>query len=277
MWFLLPVFGIGCLEPNPDWRSPPHSPDLLQDLMCSQGLGVNAKSRAEVLVQEGTGPLEGSGSYVVKQFFLDVTEITVDAYRECMGDVGNPSRCKRAPAIKDTFGNRCNWSECPGDAEKHPVTCIDWQQAYDFCKWAGRRLPTEVEWEYAAGGPSGMARKYPWGSEEPVQGIGEQLCWGRSTGTCQVDSFARTLLGARKQAGGIADLAGNVWEWTGSEYTVPFNYPAKDCNYTGLTSCSVRGGAWRVTVPDPFLAAYRGLSQPRSVSNDLGARCARTP
>jgi formylglycine-generating enzyme len=96
-------------------------------------------------------------------------------------------------------------------AGQHPINCVDWDQAGAYCRVQGKRLPTEEEWEWAARGAT-QARTYPWGDLAP----GAQLCWSgvqKRDGTCVVGSFPEG-----DAPGGIHDLAGNVWEWTGSSW-----------------------------------------------------------
>ena len=86
----------------------------------------------------------------VASFRLDKTEVTVEAYGECV----RAGRCGEPEAYLDERGNYrsfCNWRH-PQGRLAHPVNCVDFQQAAKFCAWAGKRLPTEEEWEYAARG-----------------------------------------------------------------------------------------------------------------------------
>lgn len=288
--------GVGCLEPNPDRRPQPdmttpdlatRPPDLVTrppdmvtpppDLvtppppdMCPNypAAGGGGKNRPEVLVPSGNGPVGGSGSYPIAAFYLDVFEVTVAAYRECVSGGSCTTPGTSSP---------CNWTASAGAKEDHPINCITWTQANAFCAWAkpNGRLPTESEWEYAAGGPAGSASKYPWGADEPIQmGAGSQACYGRSDSTCQVAQYQRSLLGSRT-CGGVVDLAGGVYEWTSSVYVSTYAHPAGICKM-GSSSCSLRGGSWYDGTSD-LQAAFRGGYDPSGVLGYIGARCARAP
>jgi formylglycine-generating enzyme required for sulfatase activity len=175
---------------------------------------------------------------------LDVTEVTVDAYRACV----NAGAC-----TEPVTGGACNWDVA--NRGNHPVNCVDWHQANAYCAWAGERLPTEQEWDAAARGVE--RRAYPWGNAPPS----DQLCWGPTSGahTCPVGSFP-----AGDTPEGLKDMAGNVWEWTLSMYKPPTN-----------VSRVVRGASWDNAHANFVLASYRGRYVPEYQDADLGFRCAR--
>jgi formylglycine-generating enzyme required for sulfatase activity len=186
----------------------------------------------------------------VASFQMDKTEVTVAAYRACVqaGKCTNPGT-----------GGFCDWN-IPGK-DNHPINCVDGNQAAAYCAWAGGRLPTEQEWEYAARGTDG--RKYPWGNSPPSN----QLCWDRrklNQGTCSVASFA-----SGNSPFGLADMAGNVWEWTISGYSTNYSTDRLE----GVRS--IRGGSWGADDAKAVRAANRsGYYQTRR-NDDFGFRCAR--
>jgi formylglycine-generating enzyme required for sulfatase activity len=135
-----------------------------------------------------------------------------------------------------------------------PVVNVNWYGASAYCAWAKCRLPSEQEWEYAARGTEG--RKYPWGSEPP---------------TPDRANYDETKLGAASPVGlfplgatpeGIEDMAGNVLEWTSSQYE------QKDARV-------LRGGAWDDVVPRYLRAVYRYRLDPGNRIDNIGFRCAR--
>jgi formylglycine-generating enzyme required for sulfatase activity len=100
----------------------------------------------------------------VKGFRLDRTEVTVGAYAQCV----RAGVCSEPDAYQDERGNYrifCNWKH-PQNRSAHPINCVDFQQAKAFCAWAGKRLPSEEEWECAARAGS-EGRTYPWGNDKP--------------------------------------------------------------------------------------------------------------
>ncbi len=126
----------------------------------------------------------------------------------------------------------------PLEANK-AVIHVNWYEADAFCRWAGRRLPTEAEWELAAGGME--KRHYPWG-DEPPSDQHANLDW-RASGTVDAAAF-----GAGESPFGCRQMLGNVWEWTATTFG-PFPGfvvdPYKEYSTTCFDQCKVlRGGCW---------------------------------
>jgi formylglycine-generating enzyme required for sulfatase activity len=133
-----------------------------------------------------------------------------------------------ATALAGAKGLLCDsayqtWTSLAGSNENRPINCVNWYEAYAFCIWDGGRLPTEAEWEYLAAG--GDCRQYPWGSS-PAPASDANLavygCFYNGTGTCSgITNIAPVgSVAAGSSRWGQFDLAGNVWEWGGSNQIV---------------------------------------------------------
>ncbi len=156
----------------------------------------------------------------------------------------------------------------PGE-EQIPVTQITWAEAEAYCKWAGKRLPTEAEWEKAARGTDG--REYVWGNEyKPgLANTGDAT----SKRLMPVGSFP-----ASKSPYGVEDMVGNVWEWIADWYQP---YPGSDyqSNAFGEKYKVIRGNSWgelgHYTLAHYLRAAYRFYAPPGLRLSDVGFRCAK--
>lgn len=199
-------------------------------------------------------------------YFLDAFEVTVARYRRCVA----AGACV-APNSTPTQG--CTYTLEPADHEKHPVTCVPWPSAHDFCEWdGGRHLPTEAQWEQAARNATGS--KYPWGDTFTCDRAilaGSSQCMQYSGQLPQPVGSARA--GASTER--AFDLTGNAAEWVADWFGGP--YPAQAVtNPTGAASGSTRiqrGGGWQTLAADGASYARRG-EVPASVG-PFSFRCAR--
>jgi formylglycine-generating enzyme required for sulfatase activity len=217
----------------------------------------------------------------VASFRLDRTEVTVKAYGACL----RAGKCSEPEGYRDKRGDYhifCNWHH-PEDRLNHPINCVDFQQAAAFCAWAGKRLPTEEEWEYAARG-GGEDRKFPWGNQAPDQTrlnacgnvcvknlIAKRFPGGtplyETTDGWPETSPVRTFpAGASKH--GVMDLAGNVWEWTSSMFA---NYDGSGAEPKRV----LRGGSWGGGDARTERTTNRFRLDPTSRAQFLGFRCAK--
>jgi formylglycine-generating enzyme required for sulfatase activity len=207
----------------------------------------------------------------VTDFWIDRTEVTNRQYQRCV----ETGAC-RPPEKAGSF-TRVSYFGVP-TYQDYPVIWINWQQAADYCAWAGGRLPTEAEWEYAARGPE--SRIFPWG--DTFDGTRLNYCdAGCASGVIDVrvdDGYPDTApVGAFPDGAswcGALDMAGNVREWVSDWFG---RYPAEaQVNPTGPPvgeSRIPKGGCW-LDRPDDVRSANRGENTPNYTRHKVGFRCA---
>ena len=208
---------------------------------------------------------EATHQVVLDAYLIDKFEASNARYKEFMKATGHP-----APAY---------WDDPRLSKPNQPVVGVSWTDANAFCKWEGKRLPTEAEWERAAKGPEGD-NHYPWGHHlDP-----KKANYGQNVGhTTPVDSYPEGVSGY-----GVYNMAGNVFEWVEDWYD-PKSYkdqqrPESSWRRRRATTlpikarCRVlRGGSW--LAPETSLhTSHRFWNQPENNSYGvgLGFRCAKS-
>ncbi len=191
-------------------------------------------------------------------YSIDKYEVTNAQYKQCV----KAGKCKKP---YDTTGYDAQ------NKASHPVVYVDWSMAKSYCAWAGKRLPTEAEWEKAARGEN--ENIWPWGNEFDCKKSCNSVSPCKQSSTCAVGSYASDVFSY-----GVYDMAGNVWEWVQDFYDDNYYHHSPEKNPKGPASGKyhvVRGSSWRLTDPIGFRGGYRYANEPDSRFSDLGFRCAQ--
>ena len=202
------------------------------------------------------------GQVTVEDFLIDRTEVTVAQYAEFLNAAGNEGYFHTDMADPDLCGivrTASGFDVVPG-RDRYPIVYVNQPMAAAYAAWAGKRLPTEFEWEISAPGQEG--RLYPWGDAGPTdQHTNFDFRVGHPT---QVGSYP---LG--RTPGGVDDLVGNVWELVEGSWA---NYPWSEADPQSPTRGPLtRGGSW-VTPASNLASSYRGAWKGNSAM--VGFRCA---
>jgi len=252
-------------------------------LSCVSARGAESKGEVEMvriptgefLMGNNDGPEDERPQHRVKlgEFSIDRNQVTNSQFAQFLNTVGTQG--PRSEKYYDVDDNDARvhrrdgrWLADTGH-ENRPVVEASWFGAGAFCAWAGKRLPTEAEWEKAARGTDG--RKYPWGNERPDATRAHfNAAWNDFR---DVGSLTKGV-----SPYGVLDMAGNGWEWVSSAY-LPYPYHAAD-GREDLTREQVRGtrGGGQDSRAEELTTTHRGrqLSRNfRSGHHNIGFRCAR--
>ena len=196
----------------------------------------------------------------VASFFMDIHPVTVAQFGTFVEATGFKTQAERFGNAAVLVGSPGQWQLVDGATwqyplgpnepkaeDDHPVTQVSWNDAVAYCEWAGKRLPTEIEWEHAARGAQNRPHRYAWGNELVVDGNHQANTWqgqfpyfntieDGQPYTSKVGHFGKTDLG-------LTDMGGNVWEWTQNWYRP---YPERELPYTATEQSEKvqRGGSF---------------------------------
>ena len=192
-----------------------------------------------------------------KAFYMDLNEVTNSDYEKFV--------------VATQQVTPYHWPEgnIPKRKAQHPVVYVSWFDASNYCKWAGKRLPTEQEWEKAARGQDGLI--YPWGNQWALDKSNHP--YKNSTGTESIGSYPEG-----QSPYGLNDMSGNVWEWVDSYYLPHPGNPVTRAEY-GKDKRVLKGGSWfdclsygcGLSAP----TFNRSFFTPEVKNNSFGFRCAK--
>ena len=267
--------------------------------------GTAENSNGAMILIEGGSFLMGSDDgmpheapvheVVIKSFYLDAAEVTVADFEKFVNATKYVTEAEKFgnsgvfdTDVKEwTMRDKASWRNPDGDGSvanlNEPVVQISWNDAQAYAKWAGKRLPTEAEWEYAARGGL-KSKEYSWGDELKPNGKTMANYWqGEFPAENKIeDGFAQRapVKSFAPNGYGLYDMAGNVWEWTADWYAADYyNYSPKE-NPAGAASGEervMRGGSWMCAgnFCTNYRVAGRSHSTPETSLNNVGFRLAR--
>jgi formylglycine-generating enzyme required for sulfatase activity len=201
-------------------------------------------------------------------YSIDKYEVTNARYKACV-DAGGCT----APGSVNSWTRRPYYGT--STYADYPVLNVTWHQASAFCAWAGKRLPTEAEWEKAARGSSDT-RKYPWGNSAPDCTMLNY--YNDYYGYCVSDTSRVGSYPSGASPYGVMDMAGNVWEWVNDWYSGSYYSVSPGVNPQGPATESwrvLRGGSWCDDVVNVG-SGFRCNEDPDDGGSDIGFRCVRS-
>jgi len=202
----------------------------------------------------------------IDSFYIDETDVTTEQFEKFVRATGYLTDAEKSG------DNSHSWRVyATADRANHPVVSVSWNDAAAYAKWAGKRLPTEAEWEYSARGGL-IAKKYPWGDDSPQRHANfGQLRRTDIPLTEPVKSY-------EANGYGLYNMAGDVSEWCQDWYDAKYYRNSSERNPNGPSSGksrTIRGGSW-YTDFNQIRIGPRISEFPEGYEYDRGFRCAKS-
>jgi formylglycine-generating enzyme required for sulfatase activity len=259
------ITGCGAATPREEARVVEVEEDLVE--IAAQTVVIGSPD-GEVGRDEDEGPLT---EVVLSRFFVDRMPVTVAQLEARWSEViaSEPNaRVVREDETPATWTGRCNVGSTRRD---HPATCVSIEAARAFCSLRGMDLPTEAEREAFARG--GERPAHWWGETFDETHVVSSIACGERG--CRGSTEAVVASGPRCNALGVCDVAGNVWEWTLTEYVPSHGVGSNVVPETLSSQTVIRGASWLDHEPRLFRSAMRGLAYPDHGVTHIGFRCVR--
>jgi formylglycine-generating enzyme required for sulfatase activity len=255
LWLLMAVACAACVAGTTQTQQ--------QEITGTDGAPMMLVPRGEFTMGSNASFAHEQPSHLVTldAFYMDKYEVTVGQYAKFLEATG--------------LGAPPDWKVMNQPSHQNrPVVNISWSDANRYCRWAGKRLPTEAEWEKAARGTD--ERMYPWGNVrlDRLRANHGKETWENHASLATVGS-----LEAGQSPYGIHDLAGNAWEWVSDWYDKDYyeRSPSQSPNGPEQGAAKVlRGGSW-YSNPGYLRSTYRFSLPPSSRDSDFGFRCVKSP
>ncbi|MEO8336433.1 MAG: formylglycine-generating enzyme family protein [bacterium] len=285
------VAAIACLTAGSSLVRTRATSGMPASLEVPDGMVYVPAGRTDVGAVDGDRDEQPTFTARVPAFFMDQHPVTVAGFRRFVNASGHVTDAERFgdagafdPETRSwQLVHGATWHHPFGPAataarDDHPVTQVSWRDAAAYAKWAGKRLPTEVEWEHAARGGDNRRSLYAWGDSLVQHGEHRANTWtgefpahdsgadGYGATTSPVGAFGVTALG-------LSDMGGNVWEWTADWYR---SYGARGTPFVPNADSerALRGGSYLCspTYCHGFRVSARSHATPESALAHTGFR-----